>query len=293
MSTRAKGFLAQIAEIEKQDAADKARREWEAAAPERAQIARDLAAAKRDLRKRLLMDVNESADFQYTKYDGRLDTASPGVVTKAIQDAWATFIAEHPELSKEDRKAVTMFLSLFGTAPDLAKPEVFEQALDYIRTRLSALDPQEVAPAPESITEDIAESACPFPPNSRAAERWQREQYEKEFLQETLGNELLSNTLWEIVNQSGLALSTADQQKFLQWLSLPAQRRRYKFTREEIRLGFAEFFDNSSFLTEQELARVKEYRAIDSMTSDDVKRAVGYRNDYSPREHAGIRQGGQ
>ncbi len=295
--TRAHGFLAEIAEIERQDKIAAEKKLYEAAAPERAQVARDLAAAKRDLRKRLLMDANESADFQYTKYDGRFDTASPGVVTKAIQDAWTTFTAEHPELTKTELHGVTMFLGLFGTSPDLAKPEVFEQALTYLDARLSALDPQEV-PAPSEIVEDPSTESVtslnPFKMGSREYEAFEKQQYQRDLLTETLLSPLFSDTTQEIVDSTGKKIAGPHLIQFRKWLDEPAQKRRFSpLTRGEIRFAFCEFFSTEEFLTDSERSELDRRRTVDGMTSDQVAAITGRRGSYAPLPHMGIRQGGQ
>src|ERR1039458_5493824 len=185
MSTRAAEFTRQRIELEREIDAQEAAKKYEAGAPARALKAQEVTEAKRQLRKALLIDISESiADFTYTKYDGRFDAATPGVVTKVIQDAWATFTAEHPELTKTELGGITMFLGLYGSDPDLSKPEVFEQALAYIDTRLAALDPQEPAPASIPDATDSTETVNPFPPHSRAADQWDRGQYEKALIPE-------------------------------------------------------------------------------------------------------------
>jgi len=185
---------------------------------------------------------------------------------------------------------VTLLLGQYGADPDIAKPEVFEQALSYINTRLAALDPQ---PEPVSVLPaEPTEEVCPFPANSRGREAWDRKKYAKDLLNETLGNDLFSNTVQEMVTQSGLSMSGDVQFRFRKWLDSPESRRRFgaTLTRESIRLGAASFFADQSFLTDAELAWIDGNRAIESMTSEQVKLDVGFRNDYSP-EGRGYRAG--
>ena len=66
--------------------------------------------------------------------------------------------------------------------------------------------------------------------------------------------------------------------QFLNWLRLPAQRRFDIDSRRGIRLGFSIFFDCPELLTDDEREELAHGRQIEAMSSDDIKRAVGFTN---------------
>jgi hypothetical protein len=139
------------------------------------------------------------------------------------------------------------------------------------------------------VAETSAPVTNPFKYGSREAEHWDREQYKSELFRETLLGEEYKDILADIVNPTGKTLSGENSIKFLTWLSAPAQKRRFK-SRLDVKFAFAEFFNAPDVLTAEEREELQYRATVAGMTSDDVKRAVGYRNDYGTRVHSGIRQ---
>ncbi len=109
---------------------------------------------------------------------------------------------------------------------------------------------------------------------------------------EVLGNSDYQTVMQTIVDQSGKTLSGAHSLQFRQWLASPVQSRRYGVnpTAQNIRFAFAEWAGNISFLNEEEKSELNRRANVAGMTSEDIVRAVGKRNDYGPRTMPGIRQ---
>jgi hypothetical protein len=213
--SRNSGYLNEIKEIEREMAAEALRREYDQQAPERAAVGTALAAAQRDLRKRLLTDPRESTDFQYTEYAGQYDNSEAGVVTAAIKSAWQEFLAAYP-LTEVQQHQLTMFCGLHGDKPDFSKAEVFSQAWDYLCNRLAQFDPQEptlsVSVPPEQEPQEPEEPRNPHPLHSRAAERWEREQYENSLTMEIHSNAVFAEACQSIADTSNREFKFSDQQ---------------------------------------------------------------------------------
>jgi hypothetical protein len=276
MSTRVALHTQERLQLEKEIEAAEAKKLWENQAPERAQVARALAQAKRDLRKRLLMDVNESIeDFQFPKYDGRFDAAEAGVVTKAIRDAWAEFISNHSELSSEDQTGVTMLLGLFGTKPDLAKSETFELALQYINTRLAALDPQPTA----NVSVPTESEPEPAPLKGRAREQWEKEQYTQQIVEEVFSSPIWSEFAQGLADGAGKRFSYDAQIQFFHYFS--CNTRRYGvMTVQSLRKAAKDYWQDIGELTPFEQADIAETRVFEQApTANDALRQLGIRKE--------------
>jgi hypothetical protein len=254
---------------------------------EREQAARELVEAKRELRKRLLTDVAESiADFSYTKYDGHMNTNTPEQIVAAIKSAWAEFTGNHPELSSQELAGVRMLLQKYNNDPDASKPEVYEQALSYINTRLAALDhmlDRDIVGTHESVSVPQADGFSEADPLAglvgREREAKERELYRNEVLAETLNNGVYAKTLDEIATDTGRTIRGDDVKKFRHSLD---GRKNFSMDRESIRFAFAQFFDAYEILSDSERAEIDRSRVIEACSSADIRRATGNRNTYNP-----------
>lgn len=271
--TRNRGFLNEISEIEKQDAADKARREWEGKAGERRIAAQQAAADKRELRRALIIDPRTSLDFSPTPYDGHFGDATPTEITKAIQENWNVFVSAHPELSKEELSGLTLFLRLHPNA-DVSR-NAFEEALTYVNGRMMELEPQ---PEPASVPvhkSDKTETVNPFRAGSREYENFDREKYRAELKRETtLGTPIFDETVQDIVDSTGKRIAGSNILSFRSWLDAPVQKRLYPFTREGIRLGFAKYFGTTEHCTQQELDDIRDAKALEALSAREYARVV-------------------
>jgi hypothetical protein len=299
---RTRQVKAEVAQIENEIAAAEAKKKWNADRPAREAFAQQSEHELRELKKRLLLDPTESQDFVYTKYDGRFPDAA--AVEKAIRESWRTFLGNH-DLDKQAQNTVTMFLQLHPDA-DISLPETFEAALFYLESRLcppaETTEPHAPVsvPAPaidryDSVRQEIADlrakaQKCAFA--SKERDDLERRAYQLETKLEVLGNDGRQSLLQEIVDATGLELSSENAMRFLTWLDGPMQRRRFDDSRTSVRLAFCEYFNNQSFLTADEKELIGLNRSIEALDSEAVKRMVGSRNDYGTRVHSGIRQGG-
>ena len=257
-----------------------AKRIYDAGAPERQRIEQAREHERRQLKRRLLLDKNESSDFQYVKYDGHMGDATAEQVTAAIRNAWTRFLELH-DLDREVQSMVTMFLQLHSPHPDLTKVETFEKALAYLESRLCPA-PAPVAPvtAPVDEAAEVAE-VNPFKPGTEAYMKWDREYYRKSVLTEKILGDEYRSALATIQNDSGKTLSGENSTRFLSWLTAAPQRRRFP-TMDYFRLAFCEFFNAPETLTDADKELMAYNRRVNSMTSDDLKRAVGSTNTYNP-----------
>jgi hypothetical protein len=271
---------AEVAQIEAEIARKEAVKKFEADRPAREAAAQQKEFERREFKKRLLLDPAESQDFRYTKYDGHLGDATADQVTAAIRSAWAQFLELH-DLDKQAQQLVTMFLQLHSPNPDLTKCEVFEEALAYLESRLCPAPETTVAPVTQ-VEAEVTE-VNPFKAGTEAYMKWDREQYRKSVLTETILGDAYRSALATIQNDSGKTLSGVNSTKFLSWLTAAPQRRRFP-TMEYFRLAFCEFFNAPETLTSADKELMAYNRQVDSMTSDDLKRAVGSTNTYNPNE---------
>jgi hypothetical protein len=290
---------AEIAEIEADIARNEAKKKFEADRPAREAATQQAEHERRELKRRLLLDANESQDFQPKKYDGRFPDALS--VEKAIRESWAAFLENH-DLDKTAQNTVTLFLQLHPDA-DVTLPSTFEAALAYLESKLCPAE----APATVSVQTTPVASTSKFPQqetliaglqkeldalpvgNSRARESLSRRIYQEELRLEVLAGDEYQEILSSIQNDSGKVLSGENSMKFLSWLSMPAQKRRFK-SKLDVKFAFVEFFNAPEILTDSEREELQYRATVNGMSSDDVKRAVGFRNDYGSRTVPGIRQ---
>jgi hypothetical protein len=274
-------------EITKSDNQASAQRAYEAAAPQRAQAAREQAEWVRSRTKEILTDSSVTADIQFKPYDGRFATAQE--VQDGITNAFDTFL-EQNSTNDVQRKQLIMILDMrpSGSA-DLSLVETWRTAWDffqeYITPQVAPTLESAPAEAPAPVAEVPQEAVNPYKFGSREYENFDREQYRAAVLSEKLKGDDYQNALATIQNDAGKTLSGADQIKFLNWYSLPAQRRRFP-SMEYFRLGFCEFFNAPETLNDADRELMAYNLQVNSMTSDDVKKLVGSRNSYDPSNDA-------
>jgi hypothetical protein len=148
------------------------------------------------------------------------------------------------------------------------------------------------APTPgryDSVQQEIDslnKRALELPYGSRDRENLERAAYKMALQLETVGNGRHADILQEIVDATGLTLSSENNLRFQTWLEGPMQARRFDGSRASVRLAFAEYFGNTSFLSDSERELIGYNRSVEGMTSDDIKRSVGTRNTYDPSNDA-------
>jgi hypothetical protein len=289
-SQRTAGFRAERLAIEKEIAEAEQRRRYVADTPARIAAEQKAEHERRALKKRLLLDPIESHDFVYKPYDGRF--ASADEVTAAIKASWDAFLANH-DLDQQAQTTLTEFLKNHPNA-DISLPETFEAALSYLEGRLNP--PAESLPVPtaEPITEqdqylaELRQAAESLPVHSRERSIADRALLIAETKAELLLKSDVAEVLQMIVAQTGKALSADHSLRFLDWLQHPAQRRRYRRDATSIRLAFAEYFGTTEHLSDDEQKTIQTYRAMETLSSADIKQAVGSRTTYDPFD-AGFR----
>jgi len=272
-SYRSQQTKIELDEIEKEIKAAQAKAKYDSEAPAREAAAQQKEHELRELKKRLLLDPAESHDFQFTAYDGRLNTYTPAQVTQTIRDTFQKFL-EIRMLDEQAQNLVKMFAHIQGSTFDSTRIENWIAAEEYLTRRLYPAE----APAPIETAVNEPENVKPvnpYPMNSRLWEAEERRIYQAELLQETVGDKLFHDTVQEIFYQTPTlhTLTTDTQLKFRAAMSLPVNRKRYTFTREGIRLFASEYFAETSFLTEAERQELAYRRNVAAMTSDDMKRA--------------------
>jgi hypothetical protein len=161
-----------------------------------------------------------------------------------------------------------------------------------IRVPVPVAAPAASAPAPSPFdigraeVESLRAEALTHKYGSREREHLERQAYALETKLEVLGNETYQQYMQEICTQAGLVLGSEHSMQFLNWLQSPKQVRRFDGSRTSVRIAFAEFFGNQSFLTAEEKELIGYNRQVEVMTSEDIKRSVGTRNTYSPHNDA-------
>lgn len=303
-SARQSASRAERLAIEKEITEQEQARAYAAAAPDRERAAQQVEYERRELRKDLILGY-EGSDFTgYKTYDGRFPDAAS--VETAIRAAWNEFLAAH-DLDQQAKTTITMFLQQHPNA-DITLLETWELALAYLESRLCPAEapatvsvhatPVTVSDRYESVRQEISDlrakaEKCAF--DSKERNDLERRAMILETQLEVLGNSDYQTVMQTIVEQSGKTLSGAHSLQFRQWLASPVQIRRYGVnpTTQNIRFAFAEWAGDGSFLNEEEKSELNRRANVAGMTSDDIVRAVGKRNDYGPRVHSGIRQEGQ
>lgn len=282
-SERSRQTKAELAEIQNNiDAATKTKL-WAEGAPARARKAQADAAARRELRKRLILDPAASADFIAPLYDGRFN--SPAEVAAAIQSAYTEFLAAH-NLDDQAITFVQEFLTNHKSA-DISRVEVWNAALDYLEARMAA--PHSVGVPVSRVEHQVEQVEPEVAPEvddplagltGRERENREREIYRQAVLTETLLNGVFADTLRELVEVTGLTMPGKVSLGFRQYL----EAHKIPLTREEIRIAAATYFGSSVYavLDDSERAEIDRRSTVASMNSDQVKQAVGYRNTYSP-----------
>jgi hypothetical protein len=279
--------------IEAELKAAAAARQYAADRPAREAAAQQAEHERRELKKRLLLHPEESADFTYRKYDGRFPDAAS--VEKAIRESWAVFLAGTHDLDSQAQGTITTFLQNHPSA-DITLPETFEAALAYLEKRLcpaEVVTPAVPVATPvtvdryELVRTEIADlrakaEKCAF--GSKERNDLERRAMVLETQLEVLGDSEYQKIIQTIVDQSGKYLSSAHNLQFRQWLSARPQTRRFGVNpdAQNIRLAFAEWSGSSEWLDPQEQAEIQRRANIKDYSSSDIKQICGSVNTYDP-----------
>ena len=247
-----------------------------------------------------LLTSNEGLDAK------RYCEAAPDYMVKGFSDAeWCTScylgveaaipIWKSANVRLPDEKEIEYMVRWFVAQKPLLNPEdpntwlTAMVGIASVNLRTYTPPAEEVVPVPppgkfdsgRAEIESLLAEALKHKYGSRDRESLQRKAYQLELTIETVGGQY-AEVLQEIVDQSGLSLSTANNFKFQNFLQSPVAKRRFTNSREDVRMAFAEYFGCDTFLSEDERAKIAYRRGVEGMTSDDIKRQVGSRNTYDP-----------
>jgi hypothetical protein len=256
------------------------------------------------LRGKLVSEVSPDFSTEFYVCDGH-DSAAD--VTRKIGLAVTEFCeVGSPLPSYEDMQLLTKFVILNWEHCDTTKVSTYQKAWEYILEQFAALDktfgappvPEKSAPASNSkfpeqdaLIASLQSELDALPVgNSRVRENLERRIHQEQVKAEILGDDSSRAILQEISDQSGLLISSSVALQFKAYAASPVAKRRFGSDRTSVRLCFAEFTGNDSFLTPEEKSLVGNYRAIENMTADEVAAQTGRNRSYASNPHAGIRQ---
>jgi hypothetical protein len=240
-----------------------AKRLYDQLAPQREAERQRQEHERRELKRRLLLDADESQDFTYTKYDGRFN-GDHAAVTAGIQNAWKAFLELH-DLDKSVQQMVTMLLQLHPLA-DITRVEVFEGALSYLESRLCPAEPaQLVTPVTTPNADEVTGTYADGTPVS-------------ELDMETVGNPIFSAACQSICDTSGKPMSGLESKRLYRHFaenSGNSGRRYGRLSVATVRRAARDLWgDESVGLTPEEQRQEEENRIWENLPATEARRAL-------------------